>query len=214
MAFKFKISRCLFLILFLFLLTGCATFNSPKEDTIKIDSEPTGAKVFINGEEMGTTPFSRTFRRSTFENKYMVFKKDGYAVKEVTLEKQFNSSSLWNFIFITTTSGATSFGIDALSGALIEYSPRAYVVPLAKKEAEDALTSDEKVIFVVQNFESLKKNIVRGAGEHLQSLYDISGNAKISYEEFVNKLQKNSSSYLVCENGLELYRKLRQNSVL
>ncbi|MFQ3621402.1 MAG: PEGA domain-containing protein, partial [Spirochaetales bacterium] len=70
------------LLLFILLLGSCATLFKGTSQTISYSSEPTGAKVYVDGQYMGTTPFqlqmkvNRTytieFRKEGFENKTVV----------------------------------------------------------------------------------------------------------------------------------------------
>jgi hypothetical protein len=51
----------------LFSLAGCATSDTARK-TIDIDSNPTGARVEVNGEDLGRTPTSYTVRQNAKGN--------------------------------------------------------------------------------------------------------------------------------------------------
>ncbi len=60
--------------MFLFLMSGCATFSRYEYQditgpvTVKITSEPMGAKIIINGEYVGRTPLQVTLERGGYYN--------------------------------------------------------------------------------------------------------------------------------------------------
>lgn len=58
---------------------GCATIFKGASDNVNLSSKPNGAKVYVNGELMGTTPVKLKLKSS---NTYHIeFKKKGYATK-------------------------------------------------------------------------------------------------------------------------------------
>ncbi|MCD6080214.1 MAG: PEGA domain-containing protein [Candidatus Omnitrophica bacterium] len=69
-----KLSQGVIFILLLFLISGCATFsryeyqNVTGPVTVKITSEPMGAKIIINGEYVGRTPLQITLERGGYYN--------------------------------------------------------------------------------------------------------------------------------------------------
>lgn len=199
----------------LFLVCGCATLFSRKTDDIKIDSEPQGAKVYVGAQLLGTTPLTYTFHRS-LQNKDFTVIKDGYESAEVTLRKTLNTTSLWNIGFITTTSGVTSWGIDALSGALIEYSPNSYIVPLKKtssdkeEDAQKEASTAASVAYFVLNKPALENDIARGSGTHLEALYRMSCGSHCSdFAGFRKKILPYRAVLVRRENGVELYREMK-----
>ena len=62
------------ILVFSFLISGCATFtryeyqNITGPVTVKITSEPMGAKIIINGEYVGRTPLQVTLERGGYYN--------------------------------------------------------------------------------------------------------------------------------------------------
>ncbi len=76
---------CLLLVFGIFLLSSCAS-----KTTIEtwIETEPTGARIFINGNEAKqTTPLSYTFAFNTEQKYQLLIKKDGYFEEEYTIDK-------------------------------------------------------------------------------------------------------------------------------
>lgn len=114
-------------VLGLLLLSGCATIFSGGDDTINIDSTPAGASVFIDGRNVGVTPFSVEVERSTFNTKGITIKKKGYKTYNFDLKKTFNGVAIFNFV------GLSSWATDAATGSIVKYAPNSYSVDLIKE---------------------------------------------------------------------------------
>lgn len=108
--------------------TSCATIFTGTKDSISFTSNPEGAKVFHKGIEKCTTPCTAEIPRS-LSKQTVTFEKEGYNKKEVKLIKTFNAVTLLNILL----GGAIGVGIDAASGSLTKYSPKAYTVELEAK---------------------------------------------------------------------------------
>jgi hypothetical protein len=98
------------------------------KDKISFTSQPEGAKVLHKGIEKCITPCTAEINRS-LGKQIVVFEKEGFANKEVKLTKTFNAVSLLNIL----VGGAIGIGIDAATGSLTKYSPKAYTVELEAK---------------------------------------------------------------------------------
>lgn len=200
-------------LLCLLLFPACATIFSKSSDEIQIDSEPQGAKVYLDGAILGETPLKHNLERDTFGNPILMFKKDGYETRQYRVEKTLNKTALWNFGFITTTFGATSWGIDALSGKMIEYSPKAYVAELEpKKRSKDqghlAPGGGRVFQYVIENFEKLRGDIARGGGEHLRHYWKLRvGGAPDT--ALARRLALRREVLAAQADGLALYRTLQ-----
>lgn len=108
--------------------TSCASMFTGTKDKISFTSQPEGAKVFHKGVEKCVTPCTAEIKRS-LAKQVVVFEKEGYANKEVKLTKTFNPVTLLNIL----VGGAIGIGIDAATGSLTKYSPKAYTVELESK---------------------------------------------------------------------------------
>lgn len=107
--------------LFVVLLTGCASIISGTSQDITFDSNPQGAKVYLNGKIMGTTPF--TFSAS--KNKYHTLRveKEGFTSINRTVEKSFDGVAVINIFWDLSTT-------DALTGAIYKYDESNYFFDL------------------------------------------------------------------------------------
>lgn len=108
--------------------TSCATILTGTKDKITFNSTPEGAKVFHKGIEKCTTPCTAEIPRS-LSKQMVTFEKEGFSSKEVKLTKTFNAVTLVNILL----GGAIGVGIDAATGSLTKYSPKAYKAELEAK---------------------------------------------------------------------------------
>lgn len=202
-------------------VSSCATLFSKKTDTIKIESDPPGAEVSIEGENFGETPVSIEVRRSTFGQKYLTLKKKGYKTRRVFLEKNIDGTSFFNLGFITTTFGATSWGIDALSGAMFEYRPGYYSIDLEKNNDKAELnkpggtpTKEDFQLFVTKSFSKLKRDISSGGGEWLSAYIAMKQRQiSVSKERLMRAIEEKKSELIQSLNGLELFKRLEKIEV-
>ncbi|MDR6513859.1 PEGA domain-containing protein [Chryseobacterium camelliae] len=109
--------------------TSCATIITGTKDKISFTSTPEGAKVMHKGIEKCTTPCTAEIPRS-LSRQTVTFEKEGYNSKEMKLTKTFNPVTLVNIIL----GGAIGVGIDAATGSLTKYSPKAYTTELEAKQ--------------------------------------------------------------------------------
>jgi hypothetical protein len=119
------------------LTTSCATLFTGTDDEIRFDSEPQGAKVFIDGIEVCETPCTAPVERS-LTDELAEIKLEGYETRLIKLDQEFNAVSVLNL-------GNIAFwAIDAATGALMKYDQKAYHVEL-DKDTRSALRSSTKI---------------------------------------------------------------------
>lgn len=99
-----------------FLVSGCAAiFNNESERTY-IYSEPSGAKVFVDGKPIGRTPTSVYLLSD--QTHTIEFQKEGYEVKAVTINNHIGAG--WIIIDILLIPALLPIIIDAATGAWYE----------------------------------------------------------------------------------------------
>jgi len=108
-------------------LSGCATIFTGTSDQISVNTEPSGAKLFLNGNDMGRTPVTVPVSRS-LGTTMMSVKKPGYEDKSFALQSSFNTIAILD-IFLWPT-----FIIDAATGSIVKYSQTSYNLELEKKQ--------------------------------------------------------------------------------
>ena len=93
-----------------FTFTSCATLFKGSTDGVNFSSDPRGAKVYVNGDLLGTTPFELELKSN--KTYTLEFKKDGYETRTVLL----NSSVGGGWIVLDILGGLFPVIIDAATG--------------------------------------------------------------------------------------------------
>ena len=90
------------------LTTSCASIFTGSKRKVMFETNPSGAKVFVNGFEKGQTPVSLKVRAED----RIDFRLDNYKEKVVVMDHKFNLVSILNGLSII------GWGVDALTGSL------------------------------------------------------------------------------------------------
>jgi hypothetical protein len=180
---------------------------SKDSDEISFESYPSGAQIYNGTELYCTTPCKKTLKRETFRPITITVKKEGYQSQDVLLQKTVDKVSLFNFGFITTTGGATSWGIDALNGNMIEFFPHSYVIELTKRTS--GTQGMKPLHFLVVNFKEVQADIARGGGEHLEA-YAILSNIPVAHlESILNGTASHKVELLNTTDALAMHRQFQ-----
>ena len=114
-------------MLALVILTGCATIFTKSTDPITFTSIPEGAKVEVNGANVGRTPITVPIKRALTPPQVQL-KLTGYETQQVLLQNSFNGVAILNIFFWP------GFIVDAATGALMDYEIKSYETTLEPKE--------------------------------------------------------------------------------
>jgi hypothetical protein len=93
------------------LFQGCATMIDGPTQKVHVNSEPAGAKVFVNGRPIGNTPATAVVSRWGMHR--VRIEMAGYKPLEVSLEKKFNDYAGDNILL-----GGVWIVVDAVTGAI------------------------------------------------------------------------------------------------
>ena len=104
-------------------LQSCATLFTGTKDTIRFESKPAGAKVRIEGIDVGRTPVDAVVKRS-ISDKTATMTLEGYESRTFELSKEFNAISILNLF------GLVGWAIDAATGSLMKYDQKVYNMEL------------------------------------------------------------------------------------
>lgn len=121
-----------------FLMTSCATIFTGTKDTIRFNSNPQGAKVYIDGFEVCNTPCTTQIKRS-LSKKLAEIKLEGYQTKVITLDREFNVVSVINL------GSLLGWGIDAATGSIMKYGKKGYDIELEKDNRTSLLQNPSKI---------------------------------------------------------------------
>ena len=89
--------------------SGCATIVNPGPDVVYISSTPAGAKVMVDGAQVGVTPLSASVHRRA---RSITFSKEGYQTVTAGVPTTFNGWVIGNLVF----GGVIGIIIDAVTG--------------------------------------------------------------------------------------------------
>ncbi len=92
----------------LLLTTGCASIFTGSKRKVMFETDPPGAKIYVNGFEKGMTPVQLKVKAED----RIDFKLDNYKEKVVVMDSKFNLVSILNGLSII------GWGVDALTGSL------------------------------------------------------------------------------------------------
>ena len=173
------------------LISGCATLFSSTTQVVKFESYPSGAELYIDGNLVGKTPIEVEIKKETFHNYTYQFRLEGYVTFQQRLIKELNKTALFNTVMWP------SWATDALTGAMIEFSPANYYVELkprssALRDQPDAL----KRLYTASNFLNIKEDIAHGSGQNtaaIAKMYHLSDDQTETFE----KLMKDQGQYLI-----------------
>ncbi len=166
--------------------SGCATILDGSSQPVNFNSSPNGARIYVNGMEVGTTPLNMLVKRS--KATMILAKKNGYEDQSIVLQTKVNTYFWGNILFF---GGLYSSTTDYASDAMIEYSPNMYHITLTpipllqsnegglavergvrtRIEQESIRTERQVRTFILRNHAYLTADISRGQGEYLSSLY-------------------------------------------
>lgn len=166
-------------------LASCATLASGTTQELHFKSSPEEAVVTLtkkvtddefedkwHGESrlLGKTPLTIELDRD--EDQFVTFTKEGFKPETVNLTTKVDSW-FWGNILL---GGIIGSAVDALSGALFEYSQHQFFVVLTPEggsRVEDATLKtqrDKAREFIVRRHANLLENLNRGGGEDLDAL--------------------------------------------
>jgi hypothetical protein len=113
------------LLLFLtaaFLLSSCATILTGSKRSVLFESNPSGAKIYVNGIEKGKTPSQI---KVTADDR-VDFKLEGFSERVVVMDSKFNLVAILNGFSLI------GWGVDAISGSLSRVDTKYVKVDLEK----------------------------------------------------------------------------------
>ena len=139
-------------------LFASATIFHGSIQPIVVNSEPSGADVYVDGQLMGTTPVTLQLKKGKY--KTITIKKECYEVVMLQLQSKMDGVAILNVFWDLSTT-------DMITGNLWEYSPNSFFVKLHKdKECLkqwsfsypylNIKTKDNLISFILIYFNDLK----------------------------------------------------------
>jgi hypothetical protein len=106
------------------LTTSCASIFTGSKRQVLFESDPSGAKVFVNGFEKGKTPV----QIKVAADDRVDFRLDDYTERVVVMDSKFNLVAILNGFSII------GWGVDALTGSLKRVDTKYVKVTLEKDD--------------------------------------------------------------------------------
>lgn len=124
-----------------FLASSCATIIHGSRATVHVDSQPTGARIYVNGKDKNVnTPGNITVKRSS-RSQHITLEKEGYHQGSHTLTSHFNALVILDF-FMYMIPGV----IDVAVGAHRLYERDVYVSLIKKPDTKPQLIPAPSVV--------------------------------------------------------------------
>lgn len=133
---------------FIFLVVGCCTIISGRNQQLPVISTPSGAKVIVNGVQQ-QTPCTLVLDRKQVLYQVRV-EKEGYEPVEITLRKGVNGWIWGNLVF----GGIIGLIIDICTGSVNKFTPTELEVNLAQQKLGLSDLKNKDILFV-----KLRENI-------------------------------------------------------
>ena len=117
----------------LILFTSCATiFNGSKAKiTLNNDNVREPVQLNVDGKIYPDVYFPTTVRvKRGFKDSKITAEAKSYEKGEVTVDKKFNGTTLWNLVL----GGVVGMGIDAATGAMMKPDAKTYYIPMKLRE--------------------------------------------------------------------------------
>lgn len=164
------------MILGVLVLSGCGTVFCGQNQTVLIDSDPAGVKIYQNGRLLGETPLTTKLER-TKSPLMLSAKKEGYNDQSVMLHSTLGMGAIFDGVFALFITGTTGFSTDASNETIYAYSPDQIFVDMIKNGEEN--TYDSKIkMFVTKNFDALHLEAANGGGMTVSALAQMSGKSE------------------------------------
>ena len=128
------------IIIVLSMLTSCCTIMLSPQQQVGIASNPSGAKVFIDGQEAGNTPLTTSLARKN--NHTVKIELVGFMPYEIHLTKKTSGWVFGNIIF----GGLIGLVVDLATGALYVLTPDQIQANLIKSDT--GMNNREDILYL------------------------------------------------------------------
>ena len=124
------------------ILLGCSTMIHGTRQNVGILSNPSGAKVTIDGQTFGNTPLIVELSRK--DNHIIKIELEGYLPYEIILRRKVSAWIVGNIVF----GGLIGLAVDVISGGMYELTPEQIRAEL-KKSGMSMNLDDDKFYMIV-----------------------------------------------------------------
>jgi hypothetical protein len=128
------------IVLSVLFLNSCATIINGTSQQINITSTPIDAKVFVDDQELGKTPYVAKLKRK--DNHIVKIELEGYKTEVITLNGETSGWFIGNCLF----GGLIGMGIDAITGAMYRLEPKEISKSLEKDNQQS--NNDNDMLYI------------------------------------------------------------------
>ncbi len=135
------------------LLTSCASIIHGPNQTVDFSSQPSGAKISIDGKDYGVTPKSLDLKRkgrlkgeiSTKKEYAVKVEMEGFYPYEIKIKREMDGWFLGNILF----GGLIGIIVDASNGAMYKLTPDQVIAQMGKTTAKNFNKIDDTIYVAV-----------------------------------------------------------------
>jgi hypothetical protein len=146
-------TNSIILLMAIGLTTNCASIIHGSNQEVDFSSQPSGAKITIDGKDYGSTPRSVVLKRKgrfkgeiNSKKEYAVkIELDGYFPYEIKLKREMDGWFLGNIVF----GGLIGIIIDASNGSMYKLNPNQIVAQMGRNNAMNSNNTDDKIYIAV-----------------------------------------------------------------
>ncbi len=99
------------------IISGCASIAGDNTRTVKVDSFPSGAGIYVDNQQYGVTPAVITLPTYIYGGKAVTLRKKGYQDQTMVVNTKFQPIALLDILFWPTLL------VDAGTGSLVKIDP-------------------------------------------------------------------------------------------
>ena len=107
-------------------MAGCATIVKGRTQSVLFNSTPSGARIWVNGEDRGATPANLELKKN--KDYKVVIKKDGYQDVTINVDKEFTMG--WSIVGNVFSWGILGVIVDVADGAAYKLTPEQTTIAL------------------------------------------------------------------------------------
>lgn len=140
------------------LSSGCASIVHGSGQEVPISSDPTGADVYVDGEDVGKTPVTPNLKRKRAHQ--VTFEKPGYRTEHRVIHRVLSGAVAGNIL----AGGLIGWGVDAVTGAQWRLVPEQLHAELDKlPEGATAVDTADPALHPQTRLSALKAACADGA---------------------------------------------------
>jgi uncharacterized protein YceK len=98
-------------------ISGCASIAGSNTRAVKVDSQPSGAAIYVDNQQYGVTPAVITLPNYIYGGKTVTLRKPGYQSQTMMVNSKFQPVALFDLLLWPT------FLIDAATGDIVKIDP-------------------------------------------------------------------------------------------